>query len=680
LDAALFVRQSAGGARGRVSLDGYPQNEYWGGEGDNLDLAQVLRVDSYSDGYLQGYEKESVSADDKVTLCVDGQAFLEQCDPETCGEGVNQVKLRFQGEPVRWQWERADEEKFSILYVDLDIDSENHWGSDYFTTAFRTATADMIEDQIGKDKSKVVFVNDIDKDADEVPDFMDGWNCPLSQIVALEREISGKRGANTKEQFVPMILELGIPASLASAVRVMFVYPESHPDTLALQSDTWYVTQADGSIYSYTPATWVASDQGKVRIWNKDGSTTRNVADDYVERNKTYTLSDLGMVLGTPKTFYVEGINASQNWSDIRIQARVSVDGGSTWIFEDAVRCTSIKCNYTMEVVTQFYRTTSLWPPSSFGDRIRFTPDYTSPSTRINSLWDAEKATQIYFGIPGNSVDVWWHEGDAVLGHGFATFQYEGPDLGTDLSTECAGSAYNHKYFFGKTGRGAFTFWDYYPTGYTNAQSDLAWWDVCEYQLEGDERLVFRRTYTLHYDRLSDLFDTFNDLPYPGYTSRYDNFGLHINPANKGWGCLSNVGLAMEDHNIDDARMANCRVTLNMPTTANKSVWRVVMGTYNAFGATSSVFEAVFDVVKDHCSGVAWGATVPNSGTGNLGGDLLDILDGEELVNEYGSIWNIVDETSFGLNMDTDTLDYFDPGRVPVEFGEHPEDVFDVQE
>jgi len=30
--------------------------------------------------------------------------------------------------------------------------------------------------------------------------------------------------------------------------------------------------------------------------------------------------------------------------------------------------------------------------------------------------------------------------------------------------------------------------------------------------------------------------------------------------------------------------------------------------------------------------------------------------------------------------MNTDTLDYFDPGLIPVEFGEHPEDVFDVQE
>ncbi len=135
----------------------------------------------------------------------------------------------------------TDKVKYTVCGVDLDIDSENHWGSDYFTTNFRTESADAIEDIIGENMSKIVFVNDIDKDADEIPDFMDGWNCPQSQIPTLERELSGKRGANTKEQFVPMILEIAVPLNLASSVRVKFVYPESKPSTMELKTSTCLV-------------------------------------------------------------------------------------------------------------------------------------------------------------------------------------------------------------------------------------------------------------------------------------------------------------------------------------------------------------------------------------------------------------------------------------------------------
>ena len=203
----------------------------------------------------------------------------------------------------------------------------------------------------------------------------------------------------------------------------------------------------------------------------------------------------------------------------------------------------------------------------------------------------------------------------------------------------------------------------------------ITWWDICDYQTDDDKWLVLRRTYTLKYDRLSDLFDTFNDVP-----SRYDNFGLHINPANKGWGCLSNVGLGMDDHDIDDARMADCRVTKNLPTTANKSVWRVAIGTRASQPAT--VVETVFDAIKNHCSGVAWDASVTTSGPGSLGADLLDILQGETIRDQYGNLtWGpITDESDLNLNADHDALDYFDPGLFPVEFGENPDDVFDMQD
>jgi len=90
--------------------------------------------------------------------------------------------------------------------------------------------------------------------------------------------------------------------------------------------------------------------------------------------------------------------------------------------------------------------------------------------------------------------------------------------------------------------------------------------------------------------------------------------------------------------------------------------------------------EDVFDAIKNHCSGVAWGATVPMTGPGSLGEDLLGILDGKTILDQNGNPWGpITTEADLNLNSGTDELDYFDPGLFPGEFGENPEDIFDMQ-
>ncbi len=353
----------------------------------------------------------------------------------------------------------------------------------------------------------------------------------------------------------------------------------------------------------------------------------------------------------------------------------VSIDGGSTWIYDDKVRCSCLLCNFTVEVVCQYYKTV-------LGATQRYTPDYSTPYARLNGVINAYKSCEKYkwfmekvTGAPP-SEDRWWHEQDAVLGHGFVCFQYEGPDLGTELNTKCKASAYRHKWFWGKTGGGGLTqtFWDY-VSGNPNDQNDIAWWDICDSKTDDDKRLVLRRTYTLNYNRINDLFDTFADY-HPTAFDRYDNFGLHINLANKGWGCLSNVGLGMEDHDIDNASMANSRLTKNLPTTANKSVWRVAIGTRASQDA--NVVEAVFNAIKNHCSGVDWDASVATTGAGSLGEDLLDILQGKTIKDENSLNWDIATESDLHLNTGHDALDYFDPGLFPVEFGENPKDVFNM--
>ncbi len=346
------------------------------------------------------------------------------------------------------------------------------------------------------------------------------------------------------------------------------------------------------------------------------------------------------------------------------------MDGGSTWLCEDIVRCTCLKCNFIVSVVRQFH--------VEDGIRKLLAPDYSSPAAALLAI-KKYLSTLKHFALPGNKEDAWWHEVDASLGHGYSVFQYEGPALYEEgLSTKCSASDYNHKYYLGKTGNSGFTFWDHGPGG-KNPPGDLAWWDVCGHKVEG-QWLVLKRSYTLVPERLGALFNTLNTA------SRYDNFGLHIKLAEEAWGCLSNVGLAMDDHDIDE-RMLNCLFNKNMPTTANRSAWNVLMGRALYIDSRGKMYkilhwqdvENLLDVMIDETTGVDWGETADIT---SLEARMFQILENKEISvpddEEPKKIKNPAD-----LNLDataTDKLQYYDPGLFPIEFGENPEDIFNMEE
>ena len=62
-----------------------------------------------------------------------------------------------------------------------------------------------LRDSEGRDRSKILFVNDIDKDGSGTPDHMDGWGCPTTQIPLLEREQAG--GTEQHIDWVDMLPE-----------------------------------------------------------------------------------------------------------------------------------------------------------------------------------------------------------------------------------------------------------------------------------------------------------------------------------------------------------------------------------------------------------------------------------------------------------------------------------------
>ncbi|MCL1922071.1 MAG: hypothetical protein FWG50_13545, partial [Kiritimatiellaeota bacterium] len=409
-----------------------------------------------------------------------------------------------------------------------------------------------------------------------------------------------------------------------------------------------------------------------------------NAATDYVRSNQTVmTYSDLQGINGK---LYLEAINPSVNWSDIRIVVSLSVDGGSTWVASNAVRVTSMRCNFTVGVVRQFSIVN--------GARTPFVPDYSTPAACLRKAADAQIATQEYFGSPLHYEDPWRHDGDATLGHGFAYFQYEGPDLGNTLSTICANSVYDKKDYFGKTGQSGFTHW-HYCKAVRNTQKQLAWWDVCDDTISG-KYLVLKKTYTLRPDRLSKMHGDFMmDMGFPE-NGLYGYFGLHIDIINSGWGCLSNVGLTMELNNLDAANICDCKKNLTMPTTANKSVWKILKGTellHRRSGfSVSPVLTGVIDAIVEESQGLDWGDTkaLTQGAGGTLQGKLFNVLQGKDIVIpvEDGSRPFLVTDRviikvmSIGdIAIDdnaTEFLEYYDPGLFPEVFGEQPESVFNM--
>ncbi|MCL1921209.1 MAG: hypothetical protein FWG50_09070 [Kiritimatiellaeota bacterium] len=400
-----------------------------------------------------------------------------------------------------------------------------------------------------------------------------------------------------------------------------------------------------------------------------------NAATDYVRSNQTVmTYSDLQGINGK---LFLEAINPSQNWSDIRIVVSLSVDGGSTWVCSNAVRVTSMRCNFTVGVVRQFYI------DSGNGNRHLFAPDHSTPLSLMTST---ERYLESLKAIGkneelGKGWDIgnkWWHDGDATLGHGFAFFQYEGPGLGAGLSSACDTSALDHKVYVGKTGGG--NLW-WYGGGTSNTQEELAWWDICPHKIE-NKFLVLKQSYTLHPERMSALYSTFVS------PDRFALFGLHIDENVNGWGCLSHVGLSMVAHNLDVDKINGCLFDKGVPSTANKSAWAVIRGVYSSIPDPADqegkvgyrIVKDGIDVLKSFNSSRGWEEYVDESSTTfrQLRRALYRKYRGKTMLTDSGEI--LIDSpASLPLNDSVDNLRFYDPGRFPRIFGELPENVFDVK-
>ncbi len=117
-----------GPAGGRISLDGYPQNEYRVLADQPVDLPQVVSVDGtgYVTMYLQNY-----GATGTATLNVEGQTYIEDKNSTLMWSPLGGASA-----PVVAQWQATDEETFNVIKIpfetiyQLEIASGNWSGVD----------------------------------------------------------------------------------------------------------------------------------------------------------------------------------------------------------------------------------------------------------------------------------------------------------------------------------------------------------------------------------------------------------------------------------------------------------------------------------------------------------------------------------------------------------------------
>lgn len=207
-----------------------------------------------------------------------------------------------------------DRVKVTVVGFGLDIDSDN---SSQFAAPSQNQEEGNIEwlplDPIPETPGKIILIAQGDADSDGIPDHLDGYNDDL--VPDTDDDQSGA-------QFVPIKLAIPPFVPIDSSATLTIEYPENIPGLTS----------------------------GRLRIWTKDGTESRDARDirwnedgDFVGSG-SYTeaeLSRLGFSESVrEQTLYVEAIDHSFSLRDLEISATFNYGG---MVFEDKVQLTAIE-------------------------------------------------------------------------------------------------------------------------------------------------------------------------------------------------------------------------------------------------------------------------------------------------------------------------------------------------
>jgi len=188
---------------------------------------------------------------------------------------------------------------------------------------------------------------------------------------------------------------------------------------------------------------------------------------------------------------------------------------------------------------------------------------------------------------------------------------------------------------------------------------------------------------------MSAMFNSFN------LDNRYMLFGLNINRSTGSWGCLSNVGLILHDFSFSGFTGASPDWKWHfehlMPSSLNMSVCELLAKVLRSMDTSSwggktpkGVANDLVKIIIAQTDGLYWGQYKttddednPDSLVSQLFGELEGKTIGRIVINgivlDPGTL--IDSKAKLGLNpLNSDLLEYFDPGLVPSDTGESPKD------
>ena len=209
-----------------------------------------------------------------------------------------------------------DEARYSVVQVDLDVDSDN----DLTIEGEDQCSEDVIEDEKGK-PGKALYLNELDSDKDGIPDWADGYDSNL--------DFGSQSATSSSGAFAQMRL------------RVFSPFEESVIKFSCDDVDSEASVTRSGAGTVASPYVYVGAGK-KIRVWTKDGVAARLKAGfpdgDLIKMDTPYKVSDL--LKEGKQTLYVEAVGGSAAIGDVRLTATlypVGVDKGS---IDDAVRMT----------------------------------------------------------------------------------------------------------------------------------------------------------------------------------------------------------------------------------------------------------------------------------------------------------------------------------------------------
>ena len=163
-----------------------------------------------------------------------------------------------------------------LLPFDLDVDADNTTVGNYpdLSNVDRGDNEEIAEDHQNEEihPGVRIYANYLDFDGDGVPGYADGI------------ELHGNGGGGACRNFEPILIDLGEISTILPDLEMVFKYSDSDPNMMVKNGDFYELPGG-----------------GKLRIWKKDGSESRNpnsidiINGDFIKDDCPYDLSDLNL-------------------------------------------------------------------------------------------------------------------------------------------------------------------------------------------------------------------------------------------------------------------------------------------------------------------------------------------------------------------------------------------------